>query len=202
MEMGRTMELTNSLIRLNALKHHYSYLKSRIEDWSGMEWDIVWEELMELGNNQFDIYTGSLTVREICRETEDYLSTKKITPRVDLHHWLEKAGYKTLLLSDESKWIIRESDSPLTPAHIHPARIQKMVRRMKSSHVKTAIALMYETKVNSLNVTDCNTSQINAIRTEKTGLSPVRSIEESKRILDTYRFLTEMPVADMETSVK
>jgi hypothetical protein len=196
------MQTTHPLIRFNALKHHFVFLKSRIEKWSGMDWEIIREELLELGNNQFDIYTGNLSVEEICREADDYLFENQIYSHTDLHNWLGITAYKTLVLSDGSKWIIRESDSLQAPAHIHPARNQMMVRRIKSSHVKTAIAIIFETKVNSLTISDCNTLHINAIRTERTGLSPVRSIVESRRIMDTFRFLTETPIVNDETTGK
>jgi hypothetical protein len=192
--MSWEMKRTHSMVRLNALKHHFSFLKSRIDAWKGMEWAQVKEELLQLGNNQFDIYTGNLTEDEICREAGDYLLKNQIQSRDDLHKWLGKTGYKTFVLSDQSKWIVRESDSSRIFAHIHPARNQKMVRRIKSSHVKTAIAVMHESNKNLLPVSDYNTVQINAIRTERTGLSPVRSIEESRKILEIFRFLTETPI--------
>jgi hypothetical protein len=193
------METVHSLVRLNTLKHHLSFLKSRIDSWKGMEWNLVWEELLELGNNQFDIYFGNLDVGEICREVQDLLVKNQILSRSDLHSWLGKTAYKNLVLSDGSKWIVRESDSSNTPVHIHPARNQKTVRRIKSSHVKTAVAIIFETKVNSLPISDYNTLLINDIRTKRTCLSPFRSIEESKKILDTLKFLTEIPDSIMET---
>jgi hypothetical protein len=189
--IGSLMETAHSLVRLNALKHHYFFLKSKMEEWIGMEWAQVREELLQLGNNQFDMYTGNLTEDEICREAGEYLLKNQIQSRTDLHKWLGKSGYKTFVLSDQSMWVVRESGSSQISAHIHPARNQKMVRRIKSSHVKTAIAIIYETKMNTLTVSDYNTLQINAIRTGRTGLSPVRSIEESRKILEIFRFLTE-----------
>jgi hypothetical protein len=132
-------------------------------------------------------------VEEITWEVGNTMIENQIRSQADLHAWLGKASYKTIELSDGSKWIVRESDSSGTPAHIHPARNQTAVIRMKSSHVKTAIALMYENRGNLWVVNDFNTLRFNTIRTEKTSLSPVKSLEESKRIMATYRFLTEVP---------
>jgi hypothetical protein len=50
-EMSFMMETTHSLVRLNALKHHYSFLRSRMDAWTGMEWEIVKEEFWILSDS-------------------------------------------------------------------------------------------------------------------------------------------------------
>jgi hypothetical protein len=187
------MSETSLIVRLNALKHHCHYLESRIVDWKNMDWGMVREELLELGNNQFDMYTGELEVQDICQEVEEYLLKNRVLTREDVHTWLGKAGYKTIQLSDRSLWIIREGELSSEPVHIHPARHQTMVKRMKSTHVKTAVAIIIETGGQDNSYINFNTMNINIIRSEKIGLSTVKSVKESNKILETLFFFTRHP---------
>jgi hypothetical protein len=177
------------MVKLNPLKHHLGFLKDRMESWKGMEWEEVYEEIQELGNNQFDMYTGPLSAERICAETGQILCASGISTKKALHEWLGRIAYRSVRLSDGSKWIIRESEFPDTPAHIHPARYQPCVKRLKSTHLKTALALMYENRHNWPDLPDQGTGYINSVRSGILGLSPVRSVDESKRILETVKFL-------------
>jgi hypothetical protein len=180
-----------SQVKLNPLKHHLGFLKARMECWKEMEWEEVREEILELGNNQFDMYKGYLTVRQICEEADQHIRISGIHNREELQKWLGRIAYRSVLLSDGSKWIIRESDSPALPAHIHPARYQECVIRVRSTHLKTAVALIYENRKCRPAVPDPGTGFVNRVRTEKLSLSPVRSVNDSRRILETLRFLSQ-----------
>lgn len=182
---------TPVFVRFNARKHHFSFLRSRIIQWSQMEWDKVIEELQQLGNNQFDVYTGKLSVDAIRHETACQLSERKIETGDDLRKWLGTKGYRTLLLSDYSRWIVRECESAGFLAHVHPGRNQPLARRIKASHLKTAIALIYELKNEAFLCDRLTTDQINAVRKEKLGLSPVKSASDSYRIKETLLFCFE-----------
>jgi hypothetical protein len=184
---------SGSLVKLNPLKHHLGFLKARIESWKKMEWAEVYEEILEMGNNQFDMYTGTLSADRICAETGQILCALGINTKEELHEWLGRISYRSVRLSDGSKWIIRESESPDTPAHVHPARYQQCVKRLRSTHLKTAVALMYENKFNWPDLPDQGTGYINSVRSGILGLSPVRSVDESRRILETVRFLANGP---------
>jgi len=178
-------------LKLNALKHHLPYLKSRIDQWAGYGWDTIRKELLELGGNQFDVYTGNLSQEDICDDIDQYLTKNHICSRDDLHQWLGRQGYRTVTISDNSRWVIRESVSGPDYAHIHPARNQPGVKRIKANHLKTAVALICENNGNGKPSPEFSTSQINTIRITRLGLSPVKSIEDSTKILEMVRFLLE-----------
>jgi hypothetical protein len=182
-----------SPVKLNALKHHFSYLQHRIDQWAGSEWDMIREELQELGGNQFDVYTGNLPPEDICIEINNYLTINQVHSRSDLHQWLGRQGYKTVTISDNSRWVIRESESGTGYAHIHPARNQSGVKRIKANHLKTAVALICENRGNGEQVLEFTTIQINAVRIARLGLSPIKAIRDSGKILNTMQFLVEGP---------
>jgi hypothetical protein len=179
----------NLQVKLNALKHHASFLRFRLEQWRKKPWNIVKEELQELGNNQFDVYTGELTVDEILTQVNEILTLNKLKTREDLKNWLGKACYRTILLSDCSRWVIREGESELKPVHLHPGRNQLHVKRIRATHLKTAVALIYENRENTSSLQDCTTQKINHIRITHLELSPVKSVEDCHRILETIKFL-------------
>ena len=183
----------NSDIRFNALKHHLGFLRKEIYRWKALEWPRVAEELLKLGNNQFDLYAGLLPVAAILGGTSQILITNGAAEREQLRTWLGKKGYRSFVLSDGSRWVVRESGHDGL-AHIHPARHQPLVQRVKASHLKTIVALLWSL-TDPLSLTDANqplewsTPFINQIRRERLGLSPVRSLEESRRIAQTFRLI-------------
>jgi hypothetical protein len=179
----------NLQVKMNALKHHASFLRFRLGQWREKPWNKVKEELQEVGNNQFDVYTGELTVDEILTQVGEILTLNQLKNRADLQKWLGKACYKTILLSDHSRWVIREGEAELKPVHLHPGRHQAYVKRIRATHLKTAVALIYENKENSSSLQDCTTQKINHIRITHLELSPVKSVEDCHRILETITFL-------------
>jgi hypothetical protein len=182
------MTESGRLVKLNALKHHLGYLLCRMECWFTMEWDRVNEEMRELGENQFDLYTGTLDIGQILEEIDIQLNSEEIHDREDLKLWLGQVGYGIFRLSDGSKWVIRESDAPGNPAHIHPARNQPLAKRTKSAHLRSVVAILHQFRGNCPPVDTLDTARFNAIRRNSAGLSPVRSIRECQRILQVLTF--------------
>lgn len=143
------------LVRFSPLKHHLKYFREQVIRWRQLPWSQVEEELVELGTNQYDIYSGELEVMEIVAQVEGLL-LKEVLPQKEaipegellvareaLHQWLGKGGYRGVTLNDGSQWVIRASDPGPTVAHLHPARNQPAVTRLKANHVKTAVALLW-----------------------------------------------------------
>jgi hypothetical protein len=178
------------VINFNTLKHHFRYLKMRMDLWAAMGWDKVYNELLELGENQFDIYTGNLTPDDITGYIQEQLEMSGITTSCELRNYLGKTTYRSLTLCDGSRWIIRESESGSGFVHLHPGRNQPLVIRIKALHLKTAVALFYEYHGCLPAIQEFTTLQINMVRTTRLGLSPIKSIEESRGITDTLSFLT------------
>ncbi len=178
-------------VRLNALKHHARFLFLQVARWNHSPWELVSAELQEMGNNQFDIYLGDISPADVCIEIRSKLENSGIRSREELKSFLGVKGYKTLTIADGSGWVVRESVSGPEYAHIHPARNQKLVRRMKASHLKTAVAWVYETNRTDAATGEITTYKINELRIRRLDLSPVKSLSESRRIAETIRFLQD-----------
>lgn len=176
-------------VRFNALKHHARFLFSQVERWNSFLWDTVRGELQELGNNQFDMYLGEISPADICADIRKQLEQSGIRSREDLKLFLGAKKYKPFSIDDGSVWVVRESESGPEYAHIHPARNQKLVRRMKASHLKTAVAWLYETSKTNVAAGEITTCKINELRMRRLDLSPVKSLSESRRIAETIGFL-------------
>lgn len=174
-------------IRFNTLKHHFAFLKCRIKEWHAYPIHYVLPEIQELGSNQFDVYTGALTIGEILGEVNIQLSAFSIADSGHLASWIGKRGYRTLRLSDGSCWVIRVGEDPAKFIHLHPCRQQQLVTRIKANHLKTAIILILGNHIPG--PAGFSTSLINEIRREILGLSPVKSVADSRKIMDAYRFL-------------
>ncbi len=162
---------------------------SRIEEWKGRNPGDVAGYLAELGGNQFDLYTGSLSVEEIREAITCMIRALGITTREDYIRWLGKQGYKTVTLSDQSRWILRKSETGKDFVHAHPGRNQPLVIRVKANHIKTAVAFLTVDPGRDYCVGELSTGMINKLRHEILGLSPVRSLQESMRIVDTVALI-------------
>ena len=49
-------------LTFNAHKHHFRFLLHQIEIWKNLEWKQVEPELLGIGENLIDFYTGELTI--------------------------------------------------------------------------------------------------------------------------------------------
>jgi hypothetical protein len=179
-------------VKLNALKHHACFLHLQVSRWNRFPWETVNGELQELGNNQFDMYLGEISPADICIEIRNQLEHFGIRSRKELKAILGAKKYKTFSIADGSVWVVRESESGPEYAHIHPARNQKLVRRMKASHIKTAVAWVYDTSRTDAAFREITTSKINELRIRRLGMSPVKSLSESRRIAETIGFLQDI----------
>jgi hypothetical protein len=178
-----------STIKFNALKHHASFLMNTIPEWKNQNMGTIIPELSELGDNQFDVYTGHLSVHQITHQVCDYMTNLKITERQSFQKWIGKKHYRELVLSDCSKWVIRLGEDPEKFIHIHPGRNQEFVFRVKANHLKTAIVIFIDNQPDSIQDIQLSTAYINKIRAEILGLSPVRSIAECSKALSALKFL-------------
>jgi hypothetical protein len=183
------MEATAHAIRFNPLKHHLGFLLRAIEKWNHSPSEEIYRELNELGSNQFDLYTGRLHEQTILSEVEDQLRSSGINSSELLRQWLGHRGYRAIILSDGSHWIIREGSQQEMYIHIHPSRHQEQVYRIRANHLKTAVVMILEHCFPFRTEITRNTKCINEIRSGKLGLSPVKSAADSKRIIETIDFL-------------
>lgn len=178
-----------SAIKFNEIKHMKTFQLESLQRWVTACLGQVKDDLNALGGNQFDVYTGSLNTQEVISQVAGILNALEITSRPELRGWLDKRQYREVYLSDGSRWVIREGEEPDKFVHLHPGRNQDFVKRLKSSHLKTALMVLYLNIDPKVLDGDEATVVINRIRKEKLGLSPVKSAADSRRIREALEFL-------------
>lgn len=191
-----------SAIKFNALKHHGSFLLNNIRSWKMQKTESVIPELNELGANQFDVYTGHLTVLQITHQVCEHITQRKISGLHSFQKWMGKNHYREIELSDGSKWIIRAGEDTEKFIHIHPGRNQKLAHRIKANHLKTAIIIFLDNQSDRINDIQLSTAYINKIRAEILGLSPVRSVSECSKAKSALQFLMELYYSQTGTDLQ
>jgi hypothetical protein len=168
-------------ITFNPHKHHLGFLLQKLKTWQNKEWPEVTDELKVIGNNLVDLYYGSHSVSEICNECLRYFKTRKINSHEKFLEWLSPNEYQKIELSDESIWIIKKGTNIQRYIHIHPAKNSPLTIRVRATTLKTAIALKIQEKKLPKNPV-LHLQNVNQIRTEILGFSPVKNLTRGKGI--------------------
>jgi hypothetical protein len=172
-------------VTFNIHKHHFGFLLGEIEFWKNNDWNLTEPDFLEIGENLLDFYTGDLTVENICAECILFLKNKNINDRIAFSKWLYPLEYQKIKISDSSEWIIKEGKDSIRYLHIHPAKQSLHTIRVRASTLKTVLALM----INSCNISvqmNINLQTVNTVRTEYLHLSPVKSLQHGKGILQLW----------------
>jgi hypothetical protein len=167
-------------VTFNPYKHHMGFLKHKIKNWKGQKWPVVEQELRCIGNNLIDLYYGKFTVKMILEEISVFAEKNKLSDPESLEKWLSPHEYRKTELSDSSIWIIRQGLDSSRYLHIHPAKHSPCTFRVRATTLKTVAAFMVLNENPA--EADFSLKTINMIRTEKLGLSPVKSLEKGKGI--------------------
>ncbi|KOY84933.1 hypothetical protein AD998_01090 [bacterium 336/3] len=169
-----------SPILFNAWKHHWKYIQKQIKEFEQIE-DLN-NQIKIIGHSVLDLYIGSLSVENIYQEVISILQEKDCLEEEKYLKWLqENKNYQEIELSDNSIWTLLKGNEVNKYIHIHPSRYSPNSIRSNANSLKTAIlSLLYQTK-NDINI---NLEIINMIRNSYLLLSPIRSIEESRKIFD------------------
>jgi hypothetical protein len=132
-----------------------------------------------------DIYTGSLSIRNICCETEEFLRGKGLLNIKAYEVWLgtDRDEYRLIGLSDGSLWTLKFHDDPDRFVHIFPARNSQHSFRVKSNTLKSA--LIYLIIIGKDLVTG---EYLNYVR-PLLNLSPVRNATDTEAILEMIEIL-------------
>jgi len=164
--------------RFNAFKHHRGYILEVLERAPA---SAICEQLKPLCNNYVDVYTGCLPISSICREIISILQGQNILELGAFRKWVwVRNGYRELLLSDGSHWVVREGNETERYIHVHPGRRGPNVARFKGSTIKSVFLLKLE------GIEEPTLEDVNRLR-QQIGLSPVRRLEVNKGILKCYR---------------
>lgn len=169
-------------ITYNPYKHHFRFLLKEIGRWREMPWAVVREEILTIGNNLIDFYTGHLDISEICYECIGYFRSHDLLAKDRFQKWLDASHYKKIRLSDQSTWLIKEGNAPERFIHIHPAKFSEHSVRVRATTLKTVIAL----EVRSVGICkeqQTNLQEVNAVRKELLELSPIKTLQAGTGIL-------------------
>ena len=165
----------------NPLKHHLGYIREFINlrtDHESVD-DIknLIKELKHLGTSVTDIYTGSLSIIDICREIECRDGLQSVP------------AFKIISLSDGSQWTIKYHNDEFRYVHFFPARSGRDVSRaisafrVKSNTLKTAVLYNIIIGKDYINKDDLNKVRI------LLGLSPVKNTIDSEAVLEMIEIL-------------
>ncbi len=167
-------------IEFNPLKHHLKFISSFVAE--NEKTDDILKSLLQIGHSVTDIYTGKLPPLQIIKEIVEILQKLNIT-NIELYKkWIISNGkdYKTVSVSDSSKWTLRIGKDEIKFVHIHPCRKQTAVKRFNANTLKTAILFLSVAR-HSLQM---EKGKINEIRNNYLGLPPIKSLGTSRKLTE------------------
>lgn len=176
-------------ILFNPLKHHLGYIRDFVISKSDSERnssdkDLI-RELKHLGTSVMDIYSGTLSVSNICKEVLEFVFENRLTDKTIFSEWagLKMDDFRLVPLSDGSQWTIKYHNNFSRFVHIFPARGSSFSFRVKSNTLKSA--LLYYIKVGKDYITG---DDLNSVR-PLLGLSPVKDAVDTEAIVEMIEIL-------------
>ncbi|MDR4987362.1 MAG: hypothetical protein RG741_00810 [Bacteroidales bacterium] len=144
----KSKSCTEAPVMLNGWKHHQWFLIDQIRRWANKPvelFPLFVAKLKMLGESQFDIYTGSLSTRDIAADITQQLKNFDVYEKDAYLQWIERSThlYWQVSISDDSEWTLRQGDDTEEYyIHIHPSRHSKNTRRMKANPMRTAVSTL------------------------------------------------------------
>ena len=175
----------------NALKHHKGAIAAFIRNKTSGSPEVLREaakQLVVIGSLVMDLYKGGLGINEIAADVSRSLQKDKVFHEPAYRNWITgaKKKFRTIDLSDGSKWTLLQGRDHGRYIHIHPARYSRHSLRIKALPLKTAILLMLAGKGRSgLDLI----KDINNIRTTYLAESPIKDEREATNTLRILKVL-------------
>ena len=175
----------------NPLKHHLGFIKEFTNQMIDAEYDDniknLTKELKHLGSSVMDVYTGRLSIKNICNEVEDHLKKKKTIKRESFSAW---AGtnindFRIISLSDDSQWTLKFHDNKLRFVHLFPARNSQHTFRIKSNTLKSA--LLYHILIGKDFISGDDLNQVRTLMVQ----SPVKDVTDTEAITEMIEMLRD-----------
>jgi hypothetical protein len=189
-------------ILFNLLKHHIGFIKEFMMDCppaalkyqSGtgcppapLKGGVINNSLRRIGTTVMDIYTGTLTVSQICEEITEYLQVHNLSDIEKYSVWTgtNPENFRIISLSDDSHWTMKFQNDPRRYVHIFPSRNSKYTFRVKGNTLKSA--LIYQILIGKDMVTSEDLNKVRPLL----GLSPVKSTADAAAIVELIELLRE-----------
>lgn len=165
-------------VLFNTWKHHAAALRHRIAEVGRAgpaALSALPDELVVMGTELMDLYTGSLTPGAIATKVLAMLEADGKLPAAVYRPWVEEGGgYRTLTFADDGTvWVLRASDEERY-VHLHPGRWTPQTRRVRANVLKTAVVVLAHTAVHGGDARDVK--RVNQLRATHLGLSPMREV--------------------------
>jgi len=173
----------------NPLKHHLGFIKDfmNIKTEGGPESNIkdIIKELKHLGNSVMDVYSGLLSVIDICKEMKDFLSENNILQSEQFSLWTgtNAESFRITPLSDGSQWTLKFHDNPLRYIHLFPARASQHTFRVRSNTLKSALG--YNILIGKDYITGDDLNKVRPL----IGLSPIKDSIDNEAIIEMIEIL-------------
>ena len=175
--------------QFNPLKHHLSFIREFIS-WNsseekGIDVRTLVKEVRHIGTSVMDVYTGSLSVQEICSEINDYLQNNKLDRMNSFSEWTGTGygDFKTITLSDKSVWTFKYNSDKKRFVHLFPARLSPHSFRVKANTLKSAVLYYIIIGKDFISCDDLNNAR------QYLGLSPVKDTAETEAITEMIEIL-------------
>jgi hypothetical protein len=175
--------------QFNPLKHHLSFIRGFISNKLSEETETdikaLVKELKHIGTSVMDVYTGMLSVNEICDEVSGFLASKRATEFNVFTEWTGKkfSDFRTVNISDTSQWMLKFHDDEFRYVHLFPARLSPHTFRVKANTLKSAILYYILIGKDFISADDLNRARA------LLGLSPVKDPGETEAITGMIEIL-------------
>ncbi len=186
--MGTDYQIPEPFL-VNPLKHHLGYIKGyadlRIDCQSDDDVQDLIKDLKHLGTSVTDVYSGKLSVVDICREAKTFLEKRNIITRELFSLWsgTDSSDFRIITLSDESQWTVKYHPLGKRFIHIFPARCSQHTFRIRSNTLKTAILYYVIIGKDLVTVDD-----LNRIRPFM-GLSPIKYSVDTRAVTEMIELI-------------
>jgi hypothetical protein len=187
------MKIIPHPILFNVWKHHADYVVCQLKQAKKLDLAYFAQEVKTIGNNQMDLYVGSLSPEEIGKEIVAILHKKQIQSQAAYQEWITQTQqqFRLITLEDQSVWTLLWSGGTERYIHIHPARHSPHTLRVRGTVLKTVImSCVYA----ALEDTQPGISLINQVRKEHLDLSPVQYLNPEEGIGKMLRIFYEMMI--------
>jgi hypothetical protein len=173
----------------NPLKHHLGFITEFINLKIAKEPDSdrkdLIKELKHLGTSVMDVYSGSLSISQICKDVIEYLEQKRLTKRDAYSGWTgaNVNDFRVISISDGSQWTLKYHNNELRYVHLFPARSSPLSFRVKSNTLKSAI--LYYIMIGKDFITADDLNKVRPLL----GLSPIKDPVDTEAITEMIEIL-------------
>jgi len=175
--------------QFNPLKHHLSFIREfmtgKLSDENGIDVKALVKEIRHIGTSVMDVYTGSLSVQELCSEINDYLQKNRVDKIKGFSEWTGRGygDFKTITLSDKSVWTFKYNSDEKRFVHLFPARLSPHSFRVKANTLKSAVLYYIIIGKDFVSSEDLNQAR------KLLGLSPVKDTADVEAITNMIEVL-------------